>query len=426
MKQTILAFITPVEPNKKEALQALLDRIQQNLPNDPDLPFASLRLLHFASLVIFEDDEFGPYLVFENNFDGPLDAYLDELFLHARSGLHQIYQCCAGYSAASPEDGKTMRAYLKAHVVRPSAYHIGSVGRSAERIRLEAALREQLEPELDRMASSGPAAPGASQTPAVLRERIEGFARGQPNWPEIADLQPRQTTAERVLPWLKIAAAGLGALALTRLAWRVLLPAAAVGVVVLRWKEQHDPSRFDPAPHDLVRQLTAREDNIVQNHLASLIHVKPGPFRRATLRVVLWAANLLARTATHGQLSGIPSIHFAHWAIIDNGRRLLFLSNYDGSWENYLDDFIDKASTGLTGIWSNTVDFPPTRFLVFAGARNGPWFKAWARNQQTATAVWYSAYKNSTVRIIDNNSAIREGLVQPLAGTAVKEWLRRF
>ena len=128
----------------------------------------------------------------------------------------------------------------------------------------------------------------------------------------------------------------------------------------------------------------------------------------------------------HGQLSGIPSIHFAHWAMIDNGRRLLFLSNYDGSWENYLDDFIDKASTGLTGIWSNTVGFPPTRFLVFAGARNGPWFKAWARNQQTYTAVWYSAYKNLTVNIIDNNSAICEGLVLPLAGAAVKEWLGRF
>lgn len=422
VQQTILTFITPVEPGKVAELRGLLDRIQTNLPNDPDLPFASLRLLHFASLVIFEDGEFGPYLVFENNFDGLLDAYLDELCRHARSGLHQIYRCCAGYSAASPEDGQTLRAYLKAHVVQPNAYHIGNVGRSAERIRQEAVLREQLEQELDRMVHSGQA--GVSPTP--LRESIQSFARRQPEWSQIVDLQPRQTAAERVLPWIKIAAVGIGALALMRVAWRVLLPAAAAGVVVLRWKEQHDPSRFEPAPHELVQRLTAREDNIVQNHLASLIHVKPGPFRRATLRVVLWAANLFARTATHGQLSGIPSIHFAHWAMIDNGLRLLFLSNYDGSWENYLDDFIDKASTGLTGIWSNTLGFPPTRFLVLAGARNGPWFKAWARNQQTYTAVWYSAYKNSTVNIIDNNSAIREGLVLPLEGAAVKEWLHRF
>ena len=33
---------------------------------------------------------------------------------------------------------------------------------------------------------------------------------------------------------------------------------------------------------------------------------------------------------------------------------LLFLSNYGGSWESYLEDFITKAHTGLTGVWSNT------------------------------------------------------------------------
>ena len=57
--------------------------------------------------------------------------------------------------------------------------------------------------------------------------------------------------------------------------------------------------------------------------------------------------------------------------MIDNGRRLLFLSNFDGSWENYLDDFIDKASIGLTGVWSNTLKFPRTYFLVLGGASDG-------------------------------------------------------
>jgi hypothetical protein len=112
--------------------------------------------------------------------------------------------------------------------------------------------------------------------------------------------------------------------------------------------------------------------------------------------------------------------------MLDNGRRLLFLSNYDGSWENYLDDFIDKASSGLTGIWSNTEGFPPTLFLFGKGARNGPLFKAWARTQQTYTHVWYSAYRDSTVQNIDNTSAIREALFARLDEAGVKEWLRRF
>jgi hypothetical protein len=142
---------------------------------------------------------------------------------------------------------------------------------------------------------------------------------------------------------------------------------------------------------------------------------------------VLWAVNLLARArATHGELSGISSIHFAHWSLIDNGRRLLFLSNFDGSWENYLDDFIDKASIGLTAVWSNTVDFPRTRFLVFGGAADGPRFKAMARKSQTVTNAWYSAYWDQTVQGIDNNSSIRETLAEPFELATAVAWLRRL
>jgi len=143
--------------------------------------------------------------------------------------------------------------------------------------------------------------------------------------------------------------------------------------------------------------------------------------------VVLWAANLLARISTHGTLSGIPTIHFAHWSLLDGGRRLLFLSNYDGSWGSYLDDFVDKASRGLTAIWTNTVDFPRTRFLVLDGARNGTAFKAFARMRQTPTAVWYCAppYRDHvlSVRRIDANSTLREGLAEAPPTDALNAWL---
>ena len=38
-------------------------------------------------------------------------------------------------------------------------------------------------------------------------------------------------------------------------------------------------------------------------------------------------------------------------------------SNFDGTWERYLEDFIELAYPGLNGIWSNTVGFPKTRDL---------------------------------------------------------------
>ena len=81
--------------------------------------------------------------------------------------------------------------------------------------------------------------------------------------------------------------------------------------------------------------------------------------------------------------------------VIDGGKNLLFLSNYDGSWENYLDDFIDLASPGLTAIWSNTVGFPRSYFLVGGGSRDENLFKTMTRQSQVPSLVWYTRVSRS-------------------------------
>src|SRR3712207_8144952 len=48
-------------------------------------------------------------------------------------------------------------------------------------------------------------------------------------------------------------------------------------------------------------------------------------------------------------------------AIVDRGKYLLFESNYDGTWENYIDDFVDYASAGMNAIWGNSEDRKSTR-----------------------------------------------------------------
>jgi len=390
-----------------------------DVEHNPYIPFPDLKLLHFASLVLNVDLGYGPYLVFENNFDGPLEPYLEDLYAHASEGLHTIYSYCVDYRVAEAANKAQLLSYLRAHVVRPNAYHIGNVGRSVARTHEESILRDGLENFLDEVVEQGTVGPASS-----IRQRVQAFVRGQPTLAWATRVEPRQTAIERFIPRLKIAIAA--AIALLLLPLLILL--AIVWIVMLRWTETLEPPPADLDVKDHVKELVKREDrtHIVQNHMCSITTVKPGVFRRATLRGILWLVNLLARTSDKGELSGIPSIHFAHWSLIDNGRRLLFVSNFDGSWENYLDDFIDKASTGLTAIWSNTVGFPRTSWLVREGARDGSRFKANARDKQTYTNAWYSAYKPLTVQAIDNNSRIREDLFTPLDDTATREWLWRF
>jgi len=413
MTQTILTFITQVKADQITPLSKLLDQINADPETNALVPFRSVKLLHFASLVLHQSDDYGAYLVFENNFDGPLDPYLNELYSHAASGLHQIYSCCRDYSVATSSDQKGLLAYLKKYVVLPSAYHIGNLGRSAARILQEKKLREALETYADRLMKDE-----QKRSPEELQMALREFVRSNPDFSWVSEFGPRQTFAERFAAYAKLAG--------TVLVLLIFLPVEIVLLLVLRFKESKDPVQVGAAHMDKVSSLVAREDHTlsVQNHMASITVVKEGWLRRLALRVVLLSINKLARAvATHGSLSGIPSIHFAHWSLIDGGRRLLFLSNFDGSWENYLDDFIDKAAHGLTAIWSNTLLFPRTQFLIFGGARDGPRFKAVARNSQTYTNAWYSAYIDLTVQGIDNSSGIRE---ECFSSSDAKAWLKRL
>jgi hypothetical protein len=418
MTQTVFTVITKVDPAKVDALKAVLDEIGADAAHNGVLPLAGFDTLHFASMVLAQGGALPPTLIFEQNVDGELDDWLPVLVSGARPGLDAVYANCVGFPGGGSEE--EVRAYLAEHAVRPGAYHIGATGRSLARIRQEAVLRNAIEGHLDSQVAAGtlPADPG------TVRSSVQTFVQADPGFSWANTSPPRETKlahyghVARLVAFIVVAAV----LVLT-----VLWPFLIVWVVVLRIKEATDPVQTVPADPAQIQAIARTEDFIAQNHLASVIPVKPGFLRAVTLPVVLYALNLVARvTATKGQLAGIPSIHFAHWSRINDGKHLLFLSNFDGSWESYLGDFIDKAATGLTAVWSNTVDFPRTRFLIHEGATDGPAFRQWARAHQCPTNVWYSAYPESTMPIIDNNTSIREGLYRSMQGTEVQAWLRRL
>jgi len=107
------------------------------------------------------------------------------------------------------------------------------------------------------------------------------------------------------------------------------------------------------------------------------------------------------------------------------GNTLVFFSNFGGSWDAYLNDFIELAAHGLTAVWSNSVGFPKSRFLVFDGARQALPFKTYARNSMQLTLAWYQAYPDLTTINIENNTRIREGLIQTDANGEAS-WIERL
>ena len=170
----------------------------------------------------------------------------------------------------------------------------------------------------------------------------------------------------------------------------------------------------------------------MQNQFSAVGCVKPSALRRLTLRVLLAAADFATRhyfskgdlgTFKPLGLNGVDTIHFAQWIVLDDGYRVLFLSNYDGSLTSYMDDFINKVAWGLNAVFSHGESYPATRWLVLDGASDEQTFKAFLQKHQIPTQAWYSGYKNYTALNLTNNAAIRAGLAGDADAT---EWLARL
>ncbi len=190
------------------------------------------------------------------------------------------------------------------------------------------------------------------------------------------------------------------------------------------------PRDLDPDPK-IISQIMIREnaDGYKQNHMVSVTRMIPSRFRIFTLLTAfrLIAGSLAKGAARRGFLADVGTIHFARWIIIPGTRKLVFLSNYDGSWESYLEDFITKAASGTTGVWSNTLGFPQTNSLFFKGAADGDRFKRFARRSMIPTQFWYSAYPTLSAEQIRKNMLIFDGLCKIEGNSSQAEaWLQLF
>jgi deferrochelatase/peroxidase EfeB len=200
-----------------------------------------------------------------------------------------------------------------------------------------------------------------------------------------------------------------------------------IAYFVFRRNEERDAAPDIPPQAERVGQIMSGENYTAQNHLFSISPMKAGWLRLLTLRLALTAISQVGAVLFRpGYLADIGTIHFARWILLRRPRKLVFLSNYGGSWESYLEDFIQKASEGITGIWSNTRHFPRTRYLFLKGATDGDRFKRWARRQQYPTLIWYSAYPSLTTARIRVNAVIRQGIATAKTEAEATDWLACF
>jgi hypothetical protein len=414
--QSAVTVIADVLAGHEPFLQEILEREQPG--SSTLLPFQQLETVHFARFFVLpsatdlDGRVFPPRLVFLADVDGPAAAFLSALASIASHGLDALYRHCRDYQGESG-----LLAFLHAKSVESVAMYVNTIGRTAQQIRHEAQLHDAIANVLDQRPEQW-----QHNTPRDVRAAIQVFVENEPAlaWArQTLQPDPAFTLREKLHFGLTVAA-GLVLLP-------VILPALPVWLYFLRQHEKSDVAH-DVQPSDgWIAALAAQEDHGVQNPFTSGGFLKPGPFRRFTGNLILWGTNFLARHIfNHADLIGVKTIHFARWIFLDHKRRVVFATNYDGSLENYMDDFVDKIAWALNTSFSHGIDYPRTNWLIKDGANNEQVFKRFNLNHQLVAPFWYAAYQGLTALEIDNNAEIRAGLFGALDDAAIGAWLRRL
>jgi len=430
--QSNLMILAEIDPQHEAELRSLLASMNSEPgvidPLNSLVPFGRFERLHFGRILILDDQTLGDitvyglprvnyprYLAILADFDGPLETFIAELARRAGDGLRRIFSHCQGY-----EPGVDLLAWMKARSTPAAASYVNWIGRTVQQVREEAVLRQALERYIQENSASL-----RTMQPSQARNALRLFVAAEQQAGRITLTPP----AAAPLGWkLRNLFNLVGVPLVLLLLSPLLLLYLPFFLVQLRLRERSDPEvapRVDPAHANLLASL---EDYDVTNQFSAMGTLKPGLFRRLTTRFVLLVIDYTARHIfNRGRLARVTTIHFARWVFLDGWKRVIFLSNYDGSLESYMDDFINKVAFGLNVVFSNGIGYPRTNWLLLDGAKDEQKFKDFLRRHQMPTQVWYNACPGLTALDRARNALIRSGLEQSsMTDSAIKGWLQLF
>jgi hypothetical protein len=415
--QSTFMVLARIRPSREVELRQLLasmnDAPGRVNPKNSLVPFARFESLHYARFLILDDrtvddnraydltpPAYPLYLAFLGDVDGEGSAFIAEIASAAKPGLRAIFSCCETF-----ERDTDLVGWMRSHSAAPAAKYVNWLGRTTTQSHEEAALYESL-------------------TQCVRQ-----------NYVRLHSLQPREVhAAMRAHAQAEIAAGRLtltsepptplgwqirnfvhlvGVPLLLLLASPVLIPVAVIVLLRLRALERTDPELCWPVDQTRADALSALEDHQPTNQFTAMGSLKPGLARLWMARTAFFLIDFAARHVfTHGGLARVRTIHFARWVFLDGSKRAVFFSNYDGSLESYMDDFINKVGFGLNVAFSAGIGYPRTRWLLLGGSSDERKFKEYLRRHQVPTQVWFNACSGLTAVDLERNGRVRAGVEQ--------------
>jgi hypothetical protein len=438
-----LTVLAPIVPGREDALRATLAAIGQDVgsrrlgeaPARLHVHFTRCRLVHFARFAVLDDPDRGPgrfRLLFASNYDGSLTEHLGELQA-ATTDMDGLWGACEGYGGAME-----FEAFVRRHALQPEAFYIAFPTAGAHGSRRSLHVRRLLEQHLDREGPSfladATGATRAERWPGLYDELVAARPPRRAPWPRrigrMLEAGVRMLLRHgplALLIGLRRITASLRRVPLARLFnW---LTANAMPPLASSWSrvvidsaspcQPLEPGDDVASVHAAGRLPFREEDAVAQNQLTLVTSIRAGGRRQVEAVLALIDA-YSKHLAAPGSLIGISTIHFVRWLVIDDGRRLMMLSDYDGSWEAYIDEFAEMILSGLDAIWGTALGYPPE------GARDLAAFKRFLRCHQVPASVFYSGYPDSTVQNLVRDLPLADAVSEGLRERSTRGWAEQL
>lgn len=425
-----ITVITEIDPSVNIAnLKKQLNDIGDDVNKTPLIDFAGMKSLHFCRWFIIEgltDVSGKPFpnsLVYAAYYDGTAEDHLKELLKTSASGIKDIYKACKGFPAGAEATDEHIIRYFKKHISKNQLLWPAYRGGTVEQILGEQKLRDAIQTHLNKQIANNKL---KGLTDDEIKANIVHFVLNDPTLKWALTKRAEPSFGWKFIYYFKL---------VTKLLLIVLLlPIILVFFIPVWWlflsrifEKRDDKKRKQIVRTKEIQDLLEKEDRVFMNQLTIYGCInKPYWYRLTTLKIGLWIFSLNGTYRSNkGKLSGIETIHFANWSLFNKGKNVMFLSNYDGAWQVYLSEFIDRSAMAMNLTFGTTANYPKTKRLVWEGAFDEQAFKTVVRNNQYPSQVFYSTYPYITMKNILNNSKIRKGL-DGSSTESVSDWLKRL
>jgi hypothetical protein len=138
------------------------------------------------------------------------------------------------------------------------------------------------------------------------------------------------------------------------------------------------------------------------------------PGHEDALRQVL--AEHVDNPRTQEAVDQIGTLHEARFVLLDGGKRLMFCSSFDGSWDDYIDDFATTAiGQDFDETWGHVQGYPGVK---------SPKVKDWFAARAVQAGNFVAAYPEPTVKQVWKALALQKTFEQVLDTPGAAEALQ--